>query len=145
MAFRGLLAKLFTPATAKVAGAGAAFAGRRILWPGILLGGTFTSAAWFGAFELVFGAAKLLLPEPAAGRVEARAHYAGIATVPVAGGAVLFAGHRLAPPIAEPSGSVIDLVALVRSLPIRHYATTGLASATAAAVCCRVVQYRGGA
>jgi len=122
------------------------FAGRRALWPGLLLGGSGAAAGWFGAFEMMFSCTKFVLPEPP--NPDSSAMLTGVATIPITGGGVLFAGHKMAPPMAALPASVVDLAGLfgfVRSLPVHHYAQAGLASAAAAAVCCRIVQYRGGA
>ena len=127
-------------------GSVAAFAGRRALWPGFVVGGAFAAAAWFGTFELTWSATKVLLPIPAEPNAAARA--AGVASIPVSSGSVLWVGHRFAPAVAPPPASIVDLSGLagfVRSLPLKHYALTGLSSAGAAAVCCRVVQSKGGA
>uniref|UniRef100_A0A7S2I8R3 Uncharacterized protein n=1 Tax=Haptolina brevifila TaxID=156173 RepID=A0A7S2I8R3_9EUKA len=122
------------------------FAGRRALWPGLVLGGAAVSAGWFGAFELVFSASKAVLPVPA--EADTSAQVAGVATIPFSGGGVLLIGHKIAPPTAALPTSVVDLPGLfgfVRSLPVGHYATAGLVSASVAAVCCRAVQWKGGA
>ena len=72
-----------------------------------------------------------------------RAQMLGVATVPVTGGAILWAGWQLAPAYANPAEA--GLMAFAKSLPLRHAAMVGAASATASAVCCRVVQHRNGA
>ena len=124
----------------------AAFAGRRALWPGFVVGGAFSSAAWFGVFEITWSMTKLAMPVPK--EPDSGARVVGIVSIPVVTGGSLLLGHKLAPAVAAPPTSIIDLPGLfgfARSLPLKHYAVTGATSAVAAAVCCRVVQYHGGA
>ena len=124
----------------------AAFAGRRALWPSFVVGGAFSSAAWFGVFEISWSATKWTMPVPE--EPDTRARAVGLVSIPVTTGSILLLGHRLAPQVAAPPSSITDvpgLLGFVRSLPLKHYALTGASSAVAAAVCCRVVQYQGGA
>lgn len=124
----------------------ASFAGRRALWPAMVVGSAFGGALWFGAFEIFFSASKLAFPVPAI--QDDSAKYGGAATVPVTAGGVCWVGSKLAPLTAPPPASVVDLsgtIGWARSLPVKHYAATIGASAAISAICCRAFQYRGGA
>lgn len=122
-------------------GALGAFAVRRIATPFLWAGGAVCAAGWFGAFEAALSVTKIACPVPA--KPDERAQMLGVATVPVTGGAILWAGWQLAPAYANPAEA--GLMAFAKSLPLRHAAMVGAASATASAVCCRVVQHRNGA
>ena len=79
---------------------------------------------------------------------DSSAHAAGLAIVPVTIGASAFAGWYTCPAIAPPPEQLLDFAGwskCVGSLPIKRCGAVGLASAGAAAVACRVIQYRGGA
>ncbi len=110
----------------KVFVSGAAFLGRRALYPAFVVGGAFGSAAWFGTFEIALSASKLVLPEPA--QPDQSAHNNGYAIVPFTGGASLWLGWRLAPELPSPPESAFNLggwrrcPACSRSdpLPARH-------------------------
>lgn len=124
----------------------ASFAGRRALWPAMVVGGSFAGAAWFGAFEAVLSASKLVWPVPA--NQDTGAQLTGVATVPVTAGSILWVGSKLAPPMAPPPESIVDLTGMIsfaRSLPLKHIAASIGASAALSALGCRAVQYRGGA
>lgn len=124
----------------------ASFAGRRALWPALGLGGAFTGAMWFGAFEICFSMAKLVWPIPA--KQQQNSVTAGAATVPFTAGGVLWLGSKLAPSMAPPPASVGDLsgmLAFARSLPLKHYSYCVATSAALSAICCRAVQAKGGA
>ena len=123
-----------------------AFVGRRALWPGFVLGGAFGSAFWFGIFDLTLSMSRVVMPVPA--KPERAATNTGYATVPVVMAGASAIGWQLSPALAAPPTSVVDLSGLFRfmtSLPLRHLGIVGASSAAAAAVTCRVVQYRGGA
>ena len=122
-------------------GALGAFAVRRVATPFLWAGGAVCAAGWFGAFEAALSVTKIACPVPA--KPDERAQMLGVATVPVTGGAILWAGWQLAPAYANPAEA--GLMAFAKSLPLRHAAMVGAASATASAVCCRVVQHRNGA
>ena len=66
----------------------------------------------------------------------------GVATVPVTAARSL---GRLAARAGVRNPAEAGLMAFAKSLPLRHAAMVGAASATASAVCCRVVQHRNGA
>ena len=122
-------------------GALGAFAVRRVATPFLWAGGAVCAAGWFGAFEAALSVTKIACPVPA--KPDERAQMLGVATVPVTGGAILWAGWHFAPAYANPAEA--GLMAFAKSLPLRHAAMVGAASATASAVCCRVVQHRNGA
>ena len=127
-------------------GAVIGIAGRRALTPVLIMGTAAASAGWFGAFELVFSTSKLLMPVPA--KADQNAQLTGVATVPVTVGLFGFLGWRTCPLMEAPPKEISNIGGWLRygqSLPLRHVGTFGLASAAAAAVSCRVVQYRGGA
>jgi len=123
-----------------------AFLSRRAALPAVLIGGAFTSAAWFGVFELTLSASKLLMPVPE--HQDSRAQVSGVLVVPASSGAVLWAGWRAAPGLAPTPDKLTDLrgwLGVARSMPIKHVASVGAASAAVGAVACRAVQYKGGA
>jgi hypothetical protein len=124
----------------------ASFAGRRALWPALGLGGAFTGAMWFGAFEVCFSMAKLVWPIPA--KQQQNSAIAGAATVPFTAGGVLWLGSKFTPAMAPPPASVGDLSGMLvfaRSLPLKHYSYCIATSAALSAICCRAVQAKGGA
>ena len=124
----------------------AAFAGRRALWPAAFIGTCFASAAWFGTFELTWSMMRGLMPIPK--DPDQGARNTGLLTLPITTGGSLFLGYKLCPPMAPPPSSVVDISGLLtyaRSVPMKHFAVVGGASASMAAVTCRIVQWRGGA
>ena len=136
-------------AVGKVAFAGgtlAAFAGRRALWPAFFMGSVFSSAAWFGCFEISWSMMRGILPIPKEPDQSART--TGLLTLPITVGGTMLVGWRLTPAMAPPPESVVDISGLLkyaRSVPLKHFALVGGSSAAIAAATCRVVQWRGGA
>lgn len=123
-----------------------AFAGRRALWPGFVIGSAFGGAFMFGVFDATLSFTRLLMPVPS--DPDRSARNAGYATVPVVIAIGSAAGWHTSPALAAAPTSVVDMQGLFRfatSLPLRHLGIVGASSAAAAAVTCRVVQYRGGA
>ena len=123
-----------------------AFAGRRALWPAFAIGGIFSSAAWFGVFEIAWSMTKVPLPIPP--NPDSTAKATGILTLPLTVGASFFVGRLTCPPMAPPPSSVVDisgLIAYTKSVPLKHFGIVGASSAVAAAITCRIVQWRGGA
>ena len=121
-------------------------AGRRAFMPFLVVGSAFTSAAWFGAFEACFSLSKLLMPVPE--KPDSSAQTKGVLTVPCMIGLSGFAGWRTCPLLEAPPKELSNFRGWIRyagSMPLAHAGRFGLASAAAAAVTCRVVQYRGGA
>lgn len=129
----------FTTATA-------AFAARRALLPAAALGTAVTGAGWFGVFEFVFGTSKLVMPVPE--KQDESARITGALSVPCVTGAFFGVGWMSSPagpPVPTKALDWSGWVAYLRGLPLRHAVLVGAGSATASAVCCRVIQYRGGA
>jgi len=129
-------------------GAVMGIAARRALTPVLIMGTAVTSAAWFGAFELVFSASKLLMPPPRPEKTDVGAQLTGVATIPATLGIFGYLGWRTSPILQAPPTEISNISGWLKyggSLPLRHAGTFGLASAAAAAVSCRIVQYRGGA
>ena len=123
-----------------------ALAGRRALWPAFFIGSCFSSAAWFGTFELTWSAMRFMMPIPT--EPDQTARNTGLLTLPVTTGGSFFLGYKLCPPMAVPPESVVDISGFLsygRSFPLKHIALVGGASAVMAAVTCRCVQFRGGA
>ena len=121
-------------------------AGRRAFMPFLVMGTAFTSAAWFGAFEACFSFSKLLMPVPE--KPDSSAQTKGVLTVPCVIGLFGFAGWRTSPLLEAPPKELSNIRGWVKyagSMPLGHAGKFGLASAAAAAVTCRSVQYRGGA
>ena len=124
----------------------AAFAGRRALWPALAVGTAFSGAAWFGTFEIVLSATKVVMPVPA--KPDSAAQTRGLLTLPVTTLGTMWLGWLTSPALAPVPASVTDvsgLAAYVRSWPLKHYAIAGASSAALAAVTLRSVQYKGGA
>ena len=114
--------------------------------PFLVMGTAFTSAAWFGAFEACFSFSKLLMPVPE--KPDSSAQTKGVLTVPCVIGLFGFAGWRTSPLLEAPPKELSNIRGWVKyagSMPLGHAGKFGLASAAAAAVTCRSVQYRGGA
>lgn len=129
----------------KASGA-AAFAARRATLPALTVTGAFSSAAWFGAFELAYTTAKLAFPPPTEPHWSATA--VGVATVPASCGAAAWVGWKISPPWPLAPAGVLDIagwLSYARQIPVAHVGSVGVASAVASAVVCRAVQYnRGG-
>lgn len=120
------------------------FGARRALWPAFLMGGAFSSAAWFGCFEISDTIFKLFMPVPAKPNDSART--TGLLTLPVTASSTCYLGWWLCPPLAPPPTSFSEVLGWAsRAIPVRHFAIAGAASAVTTAGVCRVVQYRGGA
>ena len=127
-------------------GVAVGWAGRRALTPFLIMGTAVTSAGWFGAFEACFSFSKLMMPVPV--KADSSAQTTGVATIPCVLGLFSFAGWRTCPLLEAPPKEISNIGGWLKyggSLPLRHVGTFGLASAAAAAVSCRAVQYRGGA
>lgn len=124
------------------------WAGRRALAPFLIFSTAITSAGWFGAFEACFSFSKLLMPVPE--KADSSAQTTGLATIPCVIGLFGFAGWQTCPLLEAPPKQISNIGGWIKyvgtlGLPLRHVGTVGVASAAAAAVSCRVVQYRGGA
>mmetsp|Transcript_73258 Transcript_73258/g.201178 ORF Transcript_73258/g.201178 Transcript_73258/m.201178 type:complete len:135 (+) Transcript_73258:37-441(+) len=128
-----------------IAGGVAGFAGRRALFPVVAVGTAFSSAAWFGTFELCFSFTKLFMPVPA--KQDENARLMGALSIPAVLGAAGGVGWMFAPAVEAAPAKATDAAGwakLAQSLPIKHWAMVGAGSAAAAAVTCRAVQYRCG-
>ena len=87
-------------------GALGAFAVRRIAPPFLWAGGAVCAAGWFGAFEAALSVTKIACPVPA--KPDERAQMLGVATVPVTGGAILWARLAARTGVRQPGGGGID-------------------------------------
>ena len=123
-----------------------AFAGKRALWPAFAIGGIFSSAAWFGVFDLSWSFVKWPFPIPP--NPDASARFTGILTLPLTVVASVWIGKLTCPEMAPPPASIVDTAGLfkyVQSVPLKHFGMVGAGSAVMAAITCRAVQWRGGA
>lgn len=128
----------------KSAAVATAFAARRVTTPVIVVGGAFGAAAWFGAFELWYSAARLALPPPR--KPCPNAELRGYASVPLTAGVSLWLGARLVE-WPQPPASLFDLGGwgvYGRALPLRRCAAVAAASAGLSAFACRAIQHRSG-
>ena len=76
-----------------LAGGTVGILGRRALTPVLVVGTAFSSAAWFGIFEIATGFLELGMPVPK--EPDSSAHYKGFATIPCSVGVVGWAAPHV--------------------------------------------------